>query len=59
MTVLIMIMMMMMMMMMMIMMMMIKGVKQKVDEQVTEANMAEKINIPIRWTRARMAEFVK
>ena len=54
MTVLIMIMMIMMMM-----MMMIKGVKQKVDEQVTEANMAEKINIPIRWTRARMAEFVK
>ena len=53
------IMIMMMMMMMMIMMMMIKGVKQKVDEQVTEANMAEKINIPIRWTRAGMAEFVK
>ena len=51
--------MMIMMMMMMMMMMMIKGVKQKVDEQVTEANMAEKINIPIRWTRARMAEFVK
>ena len=46
-------------MMMMMMMMMTKGVKQKVDEQVTEANMAEKINIPIRWTRARMAEFVK
>ena len=53
------IMIMMMMMMMIIMMMMIKGVKQKVDEQVMEANMAEKINIPIRWTRARMAEFVK
>ena len=48
-----------MMIMMMMMMMMIKGVKQKVDEQVTEANMAEKINIPIRWTRAGMAEFVK
>ena len=43
----------------MMMMMMIKGVKQKVDEQVTEANMAEKFNIPIRWTRARIAEFVK
>ena len=46
-------------MMIMMMMMMIKGVKQKVDEQVTEANMAEKINIPIRWTRAGIAEFVK
>ena len=33
-------------MMMMMMMMMTKGVKQKVDEQVTEANMAEKLTYP-------------